>query len=289
MRQILYYYYNINFDIDYADEDKCVLKYKNDVFLFKRLEINQEILQRIITTLINYNIRFHTVVLNTKKELISTYKNNAYVLLKIEKSLENSWFDFNTLDVDYHTLDIGAIWEKKIDYYINAVRNNGEKDIIFLSIFNYYIGMSENAIAIVNRVKQNNNELKRVISHRRIDYPFNYINYFDPTEMIIDYRIRDYSEYLKSKLLNDNVVIDRENKYVMRSNFTNDEVNVLVARLLYPSYYFDLLEKWIDAKIRSDELLKFIEFISKYETFLNDFINSLSSKYAIYQIDWIKK
>lgn len=289
MKQILYYYYNLDFDIELEVEDKFILKNKNDLYILKRLEIDEKLLQQIIHILNNYHILFHNIVLNVKNELISSYKNKEYVLLRVDKRLENNWIDFNILEVDYHLIDIGSLWEQKIDYYIQIMKDDVQKDIYFLSIFNYYIGMSENAISIVNRIKNNSINLKRVISHKRIKYPFDYIEYFDPTEMIIDYRIRDYSEYLKSKVLKKDVLVKEEIKYILLSNFTNDEINVLIARLLYPSYFWDFIDNWIETSKKKDEILKFIEIIRKYESFLNDMIENLSINYNIYQIDWIKK
>ncbi len=289
MRQILFYYYNINFEIEYENAYIYILKYNNELFIFKRVEIDFEILKENITILNNYHIRFHNIIINTKNELISTIKNHSYVLLKVDKTLENNWIDFSILDVDYHTIDIGSIWIKKIDYYTKVIGENDNKDIMFNSIFHYYIGMSENAVAIANRLKNNNVSLKRVLEHKRVDYPFNYLKYYDPTEMLLDFRIRDYSEYLKSKILKENINIMNEYQYILSVNYTNDEINILLARLLYPSYYFDLLDRWLEKEIDVSELLKFTDVIEKYEQFLKELVSKLSERYSLYIIDWIKK
>lgn len=289
MRQILYYYYNVNFEIIDESTDIYLLRYREELFAFKRLEIDEESLKGIITILNNYHINYHHIIINSKNELISTFQNKNYCLIKIEQSLKNRWMDFSIYEIDYHIIDLGIIWEQRIDYYMKSLSELGITNLLTLSLFNYYIGMSENAIAIVNRLKNKDSNFKRVLAHKRVRYPFDYIKYYDPTEMIIDVRIRDYSEYLKSKIESDDVILDNELRYIRKINYSNDEANILLARLLYPSYYFDRLDKFLEHEITEDELNKSIDLIYKYEHFLSNIYKEMSSMYELYIIDWIKK
>ena len=45
---------------------------------------------------------------------------------------------------------------------------------------------------------------KSFLCHKRMYYPNNTINYFDPTNFIVDYKSRDVAEYIKSCFLKQN-------------------------------------------------------------------------------------
>ena len=62
---------------------------------------------------------------------------------------------------------------------------------------------------------------------------------------------------------------------------------MLYARLLYPSYYFDIYERVIEDKIDEEKLLPIIERVNEYELFLKDCYLALSKYYNIEQIKWI--
>lgn len=62
---------------------------------------------------------------------------------------------------------------------------------------------------------------------------------------------------------------------------------MLYARLLYPSYYFDIYEKVIENLKDESELLDIVSRVDEYELFLKDAYFELSKLYKIEQILWI--
>ena len=76
-------------------------------------------------------------------------------------------------------------------------------------------------------------------------------------------------------------------KIVEKYNFNNDEMNILLARLLYPSYYFDELDQFIE-KNEAKNLKKIVSKIDNYEKMIKKFCNEFKD-YQLYVIDWIKK
>ena len=64
---------------------------------------------------------------------------------------------------------------------------------------------------------------------------------------------------------------------------------LLYARLLYPSYYFDIYEKVIEEKINEEELLKVINKVDSYELFLKNIFLEFSKIVPIEPVDWILK
>ena len=54
---------------------------------------------------------------------------------------------------------------------------------------------------------------------------------------------------------------------------------MLYARLLYPSYYFDLYEKIMNNEVEEDALIDIISLVTEYEIFLKK-VYVLISKYS---------
>ena len=62
---------------------------------------------------------------------------------------------------------------------------------------------------------------------------------------------------------------------------------MLYARLLYPTYYFDIYEKVIEDLKEESELLDIINKVDEYELFLKEAYFELSRMHKIEQINWI--
>ena len=66
-------------------------------------------------------------------------------------------------------------------------------------------------------------------------------------------------------------------------------LSMLYARLLYPSYYFDLHEKIINKDENEEELLPIIDAIPKQEKFLKEAWYLIRNYAPIEGIEWIIK
>ena len=65
--------------------------------------------------------------------------------------------------------------------------------------------------------------------------------------------------------------------------------SMLFARLLYPSYYFDLHERIMEADEKEEKLLPIIDQVEAYELFLKKAWNLLNSYSPIEPVAWILK
>ncbi|MDE6292853.1 MAG: hypothetical protein K2L98_04145, partial [Bacilli bacterium] len=208
MRNVLWYYYQIRCDDIKETDGQTVIITKNGEFIFKELTIPEEILKQIVETLYYRQVPTYLVVLNKDREIITKYNNKPYILLKKTDVLTKEFIDFTNIEVKQDKNNIGLIWSNKIDYYMLQLKEFGIKKEVLINSFNYYVGMAENAIAMANRVNANNNEFKYVIQHARLKFPLNREKYYDPTTMVIDIRIRDLSEYIKSKFFSESINIE---------------------------------------------------------------------------------
>jgi len=65
--------------------------------------------------------------------------------------------------------------------------------------------------------------------------------------------------------------------------------HMLFARLLYPSYYFDLYEEIMNNNLDDDVLLKIISRVNDYENFLILSHEEINKYTKLEKIDWLIK
>ncbi len=305
MEQFLKYFYDIYIDNIYKKDNKYYFYKDNSLFcVVKNYRLPEE-LKDILEICYEMQNRFPVsqIVFNKFGQISSDYDNNNYILLKINTSMSsditindiikinNSLF-LNKDKKELYRNNWAKLWESKVDYFEYQIKELGRNKKIILNSFSYYIGLAENAISIANICelynKDNMNE-KIVLSHRRINYPCMEYEFYNPLEYIFDIQVRDVSEYLKSMFFytDRNRTIKELKNYLLSTRLSNYEANMLYARLLYPTYYFDIYEKVIEDLKEESELLDIINKVDEYELFLKEAYFELSRMYKIEQINWI--
>ena len=154
-----------------------------------------------------------------------------------------------------------SLWIKKSDYiskYISKIRKNYKE--IDESI-DYYLTMLEMAIYY----------LKDYDNY--IDYAYVQHKIINNMELNEDVKERDFSEYLKYTFFNKNYsmnyIYDLIEKGINIFNY-----DLVVARLLFPSYYLFYLEKYIiDGE---NNLNSIIERTSEYELYVKNIVNRIN-------------
>ena len=153
-----------------------------------------------------------------------------------------------------------------------------------------YIGMAENAISYLVNNKLNE-ELTYYIAHRRLSINSTLYDLYNPINFIVDYSVRDVCEYAK------NVFFDNKEKsymvyeYIKNAGFNYDEIILLLARFLYPTYYFDMIQDCIDNKKQENDLWecirKYVSRVDEYEAYLKNIFEYFSQVYNIELVEWI--
>ena len=300
MKNIINYFYGINI-MDYCENDDKYIFYMNNmkyIFLpFDRdkneirnvYNIYQELKKRIILT--------NEIVPNKFDNLITEYNGQSYVLIKkyefrnkidindiiyIQNNTMNIFKDMSLIRTNYINL-----WERKIDYY----ENNSElrKHNLINKSMDYYIGLGENAIIyLVN----NNVRIKNIVlSHRRISEDKSSFEFYNPVNYILDSRARDLADYIKILFFYDDVQEDVILSILKIINFDREECILFIARMLYPTYYFDVIDKImvsnIDDCILNNIIKKTNSYIKLIGIIFNYFNNYLNMNVPI--IEWIIK
>ena len=278
-------YYEFNHNNNYyrlyiLNEEYNIYNYNNIYTINKEL-INNTLMSEII--------------LNKDKNIITTYHNINYILLKINCNINKN---ITLEEIDYlskvkivnnNKSNWGLLWSKKIDYLEELISENGKKYPQVVNSFNYLIGLSENAISYYNNIDIDNN-MMYYISHKVLRPTDKVDSLYNPLNIIYDYRVRDVAEYIKNSFWTDNHNIYNElNNYLYKNNLSLNEVKLLISRVLFPSFYFDLYEDIFNYNKDEKILNNIISRIDEYEEYLNSIIIYFKRFYPIDEIEWLKK
>lgn len=280
-----YFYYNkYLYVLLLYNED---LKYINDIY-------------NLNVSLLSLNIPIHQIIINKNNSIISLINNNYYILYKI--LIKNYNRKINIKDINYlnsiiitNNIDNNwdYLWSTKVDYLEYQINQSGKKYPLIVESFSYFVGLTENAISYA---KNTTLELKKdynnigVITHKKLNINDTLFNLYDPLNITIDYKIRDLAEYIKNSFFEDNFNILNELNYYFKKNYLSIYlIRLLFARILYPSFYFNLYDDIISNKKEEKELLKITSRINEYEQYLYEIYLYLKKIYNIPEVEWLKK
>lgn len=296
MKNFIEYFYNIK--IDKVDKFEKYYSFVYDGYIYK-LFIDIDI--KDINFLYNLNKQMlkstlvSEIILNRNNEVVTIYNNNTYMLMKIYVNLNKNinLSEIVSLSNSLTSTNIksnwGILWERKIDYLEDLIHENGKKYPLVVDSFNYFVGIAENAISYYNNIIIDSG-YQTTISHKEIKLNDTIEALYNPLNIIFDYKVRDIAEYIKFSFFNNSTNLDKELDYFLKNNFLSIiDVKLLIARLLYPSFYFNLYEDiMVDGKSEKI-LMKIISKTDAYEIFLYKIINYLANRYKIDTISWLKK
>lgn len=296
MNNFIEYFYGIKVD-------KIVYEKNSYSFIYNRYFYKLYVFDNSSNTdfLINVNKKMlgntlvSEIIKNRNGEVLSIYNNIGYILMRIYVnvnkgiSLKEVVSLSNSLYKDKLMINWGKLWGRKMDYLEDLINENGKKYPLIVDSFNYFVGLAENAISYYNTILIDKN-YKFGISHRKIKIDDTIEELYNPLNIIFDYKVRDVAEYMKISFFNGNKNALNEFIWYLNNNYLSImEAKLLIARLLYPSFYFDMYEDIMidekEEKIITNILIK----IDEYEIYLAKLIEMISSKYGVDDILWLKK
>ena len=302
MKNIINYFYNLNIT-ELTNKDNIYSFYDNDElyhFYIYNNNIKNLDLTKDIDDSLKKDTLIHEIIINKDNSIITYYNNIPYILCKINININKpiTLGEINYLSskviitnsrITYHSWQ--DLWSIKMDYLEKVINENGKKYPIIVDSFNYFVGMAENAISYCNNLSNkevDNNSL--VISHRIININDTVYAIYDPVNIIIDHKARDIAEYIKYSFFNDNNNIFKElNIYFKYNYYTKDDVVMLLARVLYPSFYFNMYE---DIMINSKEekiITNITSKLDKYELYLARVFKYFNNFYNLPVPEWLNK
>lgn len=294
MKNALSYYYGLDVNNIHQKDKTFYFKYENfEYILIKTDNINIEIIYEMATKLNQIGILCHQIILNNNKQVATKINDEDYVLMKTfttkEKINLNDIINFNNINyvedkkltiVDWYTL-----WTEKIDYFEYQISQIGKKYPIIRKSFSYYIGLSENAITLVKNTPTD--KLYYGLNHKRISYKDNIQSLYNPLNFIIDIRFRDVCEYFKSSFFNKVNIENEIMLYFYYNDLNYNESCYFFARMLFPTYYFDIYEKIINNEIDEIKLNDIISLAKDYEVLLKKIYLYLKNKVNLPNFEWL--
>ncbi len=291
MKNTINYYYNLNINNIHQKDKNYYFNINNNNYLLLKCDNIEELddIYKLDSYLIQI-LPVHKIILNINNEIITKINDNNYLLLQlyIDNKVDlNKIIELNNINIpDYFSKlrrdNWSLLWTNKIDYLEYQLSQIGRKYPIIRDSFNYYIGLAENAIILVNNTDKRNIVLG--LSHRRISS--NFFDLYNPLNIVIDIRIRDVCEYFKYCFF-DNIDISRELELFL--NYNNLDINegkLFLARMLFPTYYFDLYEKVINNEIDESEIKKIIVKADSYEKILKQIYYHFKNNQL--NIEWLE-
>lgn len=297
MNNIIEYYYNLK-KLDIIKMDNNYLIMDNNNYSYLLFEINKDMkIKNVLNTInnIKYGLYYY-LILNNNKSYITKIENKYFVLFQIRGIINEvvTLDDMINNNINNRLIskstNLSELWSEKIDYLEYQISELGNNYNEILNSFSFFAGLSENAISFLNINNINYNNTHKTISHLRIQHNELSIDYYNPLNIIIDYDIRDYSEYIKNKLLITDD-IDTDIKFILNNaKLTNDDIKLFYARLMFPTFYFDKVEEILIDKKEESQLDSIIDIIPRYINMLKDVYLEINKKGISIDIpNWIIK
>ena len=311
MNNYIDYYYNLypntiekvgrNYRFFLNNEKYYIIMYERNLEEMDTLvKLNKEMIER--------GSLVHEIVLTKDGKAVFLCDNNSYALLRvyinenIPIKIEDIFYMLDYNDTIKPNNIIGRmnwanLWSSKVDYFEYHIGHLIKKYPYIYKTVDYYLGLAENAISYVKDIKTPASLIS--ICHRRIGVTSTLFDLYNPFNLVIDYKVRDVAEYIKSVFFygenscvegvvnSENMIVDKCNiilerifkKYI----FDNEALKLLFARLLFPSYYFDLYENVIDNSLNENVISCIIKKSSAYE----EFLKTILLKTPIPYVEWL--
>ena len=305
MKETIMYYYNIDVDVLEENDGKYHFKYQNRDYFFVFYNRNLEELDDIITCVFNMKVKgilVNDIIMNINGSFLTSINGFNYILMSVVNPKEEfdifdivniaSKLHLNNKTSKLYRNNWGTLWMQKIDYFEYQIRELALNKPVVKDSFSYYIGLAENAISYVNNINARfpNVSSTVVLAHRRVFYPNYKLNFFNPLSFIFDLEVRDVAEYLKAMFFaidTEYEVLEDLKSYLSIRGLSVYEASMLYARLLYPSYYFDIYEEVMNKERDEEDLVRVIKKVDLYEDFLKKAYLEITKYAMIERIDWL--
>lgn len=303
MKNNIMYYYNLRIDNITQNNNNYYFTINNDNYCFtiytRDIKESNEI-YKLNKYMLSSNILVHEIIPNKDNYVVTIINNIPYILYKIYIN-KNKKLNINELTyLSNYTYQVDKIltrnnwnilWSTKIDYFEYQINQMGKKYPILVDTFAYFTGLAENAISYVKYTTletQMETSDNPVISHRKINNTIESL--YNPLNIILDHKSRDIAEYIKLSFLNKNTNIYQELDSYFSSNYYSEYgLRLLYARIIYPSFYFDMYEQIIQGLRKESDLLNIVSLLDDYELYLKEMYYYLKKYHNIPEIDWITK
>ena len=267
MEQFIKYFYGLTtHEIRY---DKSMIAFEIDGGKYILKEINEQDISKVLKSIglvKKQNSKYHEPVYTKLGELLSNINGKFYILLKISMKSNRKveledLLSFTANDVisctNYRPGENWVqLWENKVDLLEEWLL--GKTNILKQNkyIFEYYIGLSETALSLLRNTLieyKNNMQGNMQFQHYRVHESDTLMNYYDPTNLMLDHIGRDIGEYIKDTIINEKFKFEHFKQVFNASHFSDYDIKLIYARIMFPSFFFDYIEGVISSNASVDD------------------------------------
>lgn len=243
----------------------------------------------------SFGLQFHKIIPNIYGDILTYISNKEYILLEIlineNKCIElkdlELLFNFQ-VDKKYKYIlrnNWSKFWTERVDYIELKISEYKDINKKIISCIDYNIGLMEIAVQLLLEVQNN----EKVINHIRIKKNMTLLEFYDPSNLVLDTKSRNLCEYYRNIIDNDITSVIK----IDLSNLNINEKKLFFIRFLYNTTFFDLLSL-LDTEgetKRSEKILskinKQIENIEINEEIIKKIYDKKFKNY--FSIEWLKK
>ena len=280
---------NYNIEVDKIYSDKYFFVNDEKIYIIRTNKKDKEIdyLASLSNELFLNGIKVNTFIINNEKKYFTKKDNINIVLLRVNE-YEN---DFNINDIirfqninsDLENVNIIDKWSKTIDDLENELVDYNEEYQLIQNSIDYFIGMGENAISLLNNHKDKivNDSIGHLINYK----VFNKCILNNPFNFIKINKMYDIANYIKYKLLTNR--IDYDEIDIIINNNSDIENIYLFSCMMFPNIYFDLVNNIIKENETEETLNKIINIIKDHRILLINMQNSMKNVKDVKLITWL--
>lgn len=302
MKNLINYFYNLNIDNIYNKDNIYYFYYNDELYHFYIYTTNVKNIDFVkdINDSLKNDTLVHEIIVNKDNSILTYYNNIPYILCRVNINInkpislgEISYLSSKTINtsvkIKYNSWQ--ELWSIKMDYLETLINENGKKYPIIVDSFNYFVGLAENAISYYNNLSNKEiNPNSLIISHRIININDTVYSLYDPVNITIDHKSRDVAEYIKYSFFNNNTNIFQElNIYFKYNYYSKDDIIMLLSRVLYPSFYFNMYEDIMINNAEEKMITDITSKLDKYELYLNSIFKYFNNYYNIPYVDWLNR
>lgn len=299
MENAIKYYYSMSPGTIEKHDNGIIFRNNSEIYYLELANYSEKRIKDVYELnkiMISNNILVHEIILNNFKQIVTIIDNSAYILMRINVNLDTK---ISLKDISYFqylskflintktpkNFAWGEKWAKKIDHYEQEAIEIGKKYPVAMEAFNYFVGIAENAVLYINDL----GNVLPTVSYCHIRPNMDALAFYNPFNLILDYKVRDLSEYIKLKFFYDKVDFNELNEYIINNNLNNIDIQYFYARMLFPTYYFDIFESVMDGTCDEVKISYIVKKINEYEKFLNGLYRYLSKFFPLEELEWLKK
>lgn len=304
LKNILYYYYHLTVEEIRKTGKYYYFQLQNEYYVltpFYRPLEDAKALYEMTLILTKKHGLFSNIILNKEGNILTYINQQPYVLIKynwqdnrkislVDLSNSNIMVDVRSKSLETLTrFNWIELWKQKIDYFEYQIIHFEQNYPLLWESIDYYIGLGENAISYIQQIRNQRKNIQDflVVSHRRINVNNSIFDLYNPLNLIIDHRVRDVAEYVKSAFWEDQYSLIDIEEFLEGQLLSPYGYHLFFARMLFPTFYFDRYEQIINGQEKEEKILEIVNRIEEYEKFLYDISQIIKKKTPLLEVGWL--